>query len=408
MRRPWHAAAALCLLAALAPVAAQDLVVRGATVMTASDAGTLDAADVWVRDGRIAGVGPNLAVPAGTPEVDGRGRHLTPGIVDPHSHIATGGHNNEMTAPFTPEVRIVDVIDPRHHEFLLAIAGGTTTQLILPGSANLIGGQGAVVKNRIGEPLDRMLVADAPMAIKFAIGENPIRTYGAKGRTPASRMGSVAALRERFASLRAADARGSAAGKDGSRTSESDRILRELTAGRAYAHIHAYRAGEMDTLIAIAREAGFTIRAFHHATEAYKIGPQLAQAGIAAVVWSDWFGVKAEAWDAIPWNASMLLEQGTHVALHSDSVDITRRMHQEAAKVVRYGATREQALRMITRDAAWVLGLEDRIGSIETGKDADLVLWDADPFSAAARVQQVYIEGQRYFDRASADAEIAP
>ncbi|KLJ02369.1 amidohydrolase family protein [Luteimonas sp. FCS-9] len=406
MRAGW-AVAVLCLAAGIAPVGAQDLVVRDATVMTASDAGTLNGADVWVRDGRIAAVGPDLAVPAGTPEVDGRGLHLTPGIVDPHSHLATGGHNNETSAPFTPEVRIVDVIDPRDREFTLAIAGGTTTQLILPGSANLIGGQGVVVKNRIGEPLERMVVADAPMAVKFAIGENPIRTYGAKGRSPASRMGSAAALRERFAAVRASGARTAAAGKDGDAAGkESDRILRELIAGRAYAHIHAYRAGEMETLIAIAREAGFTIRAFHHATEAYKIGPQLAQAGIAAVVWSDWFGVKAEAWDAIPWNGPMLLEQGVHVALHSDSVDITRRMHQEAAKVVRYGATREQALRMITRDAAWVLGLEDRIGSIEAGKDADLVLWDADPFSAAARVQQVYIDGRRYFDRATADAEV--
>ncbi|WP_157515254.1 amidohydrolase family protein [Luteimonas abyssi] len=400
------------LLFALAAgsASAQDLVLRGATVMTAGDAGTLDAADVWVRDGRIAAVGPSLAVPAGTAELDARGRWLTPGIVDPHSHLATRGDNNETTAPFTPEVRIVDTIDPRDREFELAIAGGTTTQLILPGSANLIGGQGVVVKNRIGEPLDGMVVADAPMAVKFAIGENPIRTHGARGRTPASRMGSAAALRERFAALGQVDARGVRAGASDAprRDSEADRILRELQAGRAYAHIHAYRAGEMETLIALAREAGFTIRAFHHATEAYKIGPQLAQAGIAAVVWSDWFGVKAEAWDAIPWNAPMLLEQGVHVALHSDSVDITRRMHHEAAKVVRYGATREQALRMVTRDAAWVLGLEDRIGSIEPGKDADLVLWSADPFGAAARVDAVYIDGQRYFDRATADAGVAP
>lgn len=405
------AALLLGLAAASAPAAAQDLVLRGATVMTAGDAGTLDGADVWVRDGRIAAVGMALEVPAGTAEIDARGRWLTPGIVDPHSHLATGGHNNETTSPFTPEVRIVDTIDPRDREFELAIAGGTTTQLILPGSANLIGGQGVVVKNRVGEPLERMVVADAPMAVKFAIGENPIRTHGGKGRTPASRMGSAAALRERFAAVRAADARATPPardGGDGRRNGEADRILRELQAGRAYAHIHAYRAGEMESLIAIAREAGFTIRAFHHATEAYKIGPQLAEAGIAAVVWSDWFGVKAEAWEAIPWNAPMLLERGVRVALHSDSVDITRRMHQEAAKAVRYGATREQALRMITRDAAWVLGLEDRIGAIETGKDADLVLWDADPFSAAARVERVYIEGRRYFDRATADAEATP
>lgn len=398
--RPRAAVAALLLALAAAPAAAQDLVLRGATVMTAGEAGTLETADVWVRDGRIAGVGTALAVPEGTPELDARGRWLTPGIVDPHSHLATGGHNNESTAAFTPEVRIVDTLDPRDREFALAIAGGITTQLILPGSANLIGGQGAVVKNRIGEPLERMVVADAPMAVKFAIGENPIRVHGGQGRAPASRMGTAAALRERFAALRTA-------GED-DRGDEADRILRELQAGRAYAHIHAYRAGEMEALIAIAREAGFTIRAFHHATEAYKIGPQLAQAGIAAVVWSDWFGVKAEAWDAIPWNGPMLLEQGVRVALHSDSVDITRRMHHEAAKAVRYGASREQALRAITREAAWVLGLEDRIGSIEPGKEADLVLWNADPFSAAARVEQVWIDGRRYFDRASADAEVGP
>lgn len=376
----------------------RSLVIRGATVMTVVD-GTLAGADVWVRDGRIAGVGTGLQVPLGTPEVPALGRYVTPGIVDPHSHIATAGHNNEMTSPFTPEVRIVDVIDPRHREFGLALAGGTTTQLILPGSANLIGGQGVVIKNRVGDPLDRMVVADAPMAVKFAIGENPIRTYGGKGQTPASRMGSAAALRQRFASLRDAN--------DKPRT-ESDRILQALVDGDAFAHVHAYRAGEMETMIGIAGEAGFTIRAFHHATEAYKIGPRLAEAGIAAVTWSDWFGVKPEAWDAIPWNAAMVLERGARVALHSDSSDITRRMNQEAAKVVRYGMTREQALRAITLEPAWVIGLQDRIGSIEVGKDADLVLWSDDPFTVAARVEQVYIEGQRYFDRETADAEATP
>lgn len=378
--------------------APDSLVIRGATVMTVTD-GTLEGADVWVRDGRIAGVGARLEVPAGTPEVPARGRYLTPGIVDPHSHIATAGHNNEMTSPFTPEVRIVDVIDPRHREFGLALAGGTTTQLILPGSGNLIGGQGVVIKNRVGEPLERMVVADAPMAVKFAIGENPIRSYGGKGQTPASRMGSAAALRQRFAAL------GNGGGKP---AGEADRILQALVDGEAFAHVHAYRAGEMESMIDIAREAGFTIRAFHHATEAYKIGPRLAAAGIAAVTWSDWFGVKAEAWDAIPWNSAMALEQGARVALHSDSADITRRMNQEAAKVVRYGMSREQALRAITLEPAWVIGLQDRIGSIEVGKDADLVLWNADPFTAAARVDQVYIEGRRYFDRRAADAEAAP
>lgn len=386
------------LLLAAGAASAQDLVIRGATVMTVTD-GTLEGADVWVRGGRIAGVGAQLQVPAGTPEVPAQGRYVTPGIVDPHSHIATDGHNNEMASPFTPELRIVDVIDPRHREFGLALAGGTTTQLILPGSANLIGGQGAVLKNRVGEPLERMVVADAPIAVKFAIGENPIRVYGAKGQTPASRMGSAAALRQRFAAL----------GENGGKPkTEADRILQALVDGEAFAHIHAYRAGEMETMISIAREAGFTIRAFHHATEAFKIGPQLAAAGIAAVTWSDWFGVKVEAWDSIPWNSALVHEQGARVALHSDSADITRRMNQEAAKVVRYGMSREQALRAITLEPAWVIGLQDRIGSIEVGKDGDLVLWDSDPFSAAARVDQVYIEGQRYFDRATADAEAAP
>ena len=374
-----------------------DLVIRGATVMTVAN-GTLDNADVWVHDGKIAGVGAQLEVPSGTPEVAANGRYLTPGIIDPHSHIATDGHNNEMSSPFTPDMRIVDVIDPRNHEFGLALAGGTTTQMILPGSTNLIGGQGVVIKNRVGEPLENMVVADAPMAVKFAIGENPIRSYGGKGQMPASRMGTAAALRQKFAALREAG---------GKPKTEADRVLQALVDGKAFAHIHAYRAGEMETMIGIAKEAGFTIRAFHHATEAYKITPQLVEAGIAAVTWSDWFGVKAEAWDAIPWNASMALEQGARVALHSDSVDITRRMNLEAAKVVRYGMSREQALRAITLEPAWVIGLQDRIGSIEVGKDADLVLWSSDPFAVAARADQVYIEGKRYFDRGIADAEAA-
>ena len=370
-------------------VAAQDVVIRNATVMTVAK-GTLENADVWVRGGKIAGVAVDLEVPAGTPEVEASGRFVTPGIIDPHSHVATDMDVNEMSNPVTPEMRTIDALNPTSRDFGLALAGGTTTQMILPGSGNLIGGQGVVVKNRVGDSLDRMVVADAPVAVKFAIGENPVRTYGARKQLPSSRMGTAALLRKKFADLRAADP---------ARDTPGDKVLRDLINGRAVAHIHAYRAGEMLTLMEIAREAGFTIRAFHHSVEAYKIGPQLAKAGIAAVVWSDWYGVKPEAWEGIPWNANILTSQGVRSALHSDALDITRRMNLEAAKLIQYGLTPEQALKTITLDAAWVIGLEKRLGSIEVGKDGDLVIWNQSPFSVAARADAVYIEGQRYFTR---------
>ena len=383
-------------VSAIAPVAAQDVVIRNATVMTVAN-GTQADSDVLVRGGKIVAVGKALPAPAGTREIDARGRVVTPGIVDPHSHISIIDGGSDMASPIQPEMRVLDSLDPDSKQFGYALAGGTTTQLILPGSGGLITGQGVVIKNKVGLPLDQRVVKDAPIAVKFAIGENPVRTFGGRNQSPSSRMGSAVALRERFAAAKASKG-----------NTLADKAMRDLLEGRAYAHIHAYRAGEMEMMMEIAREAGFKIRAFHHATEAFKLGSKLADAGIAAVVWSDWYGVKQEAWDAIPWNATLVAEQGTRVALHSDSADITRRMNQEGAKAVRYGVDRDHALRMLTLDAAWITGLDHRIGSIEPGKDADLVVWNMDPFAAAARADEVLIEGRTYFNRAQADAEVSP
>ncbi len=393
--------------AAATTAAAEDWVIRNATVMTVAH-GTLEGGSVWVRDGRIAGVGREVAAPPGARVIDGGGRFVTPGIVDPHSHIGTGGDGNEMSAPVTAGVRIADVIDPRSKEFYLALAGGTTTQMILPGSANLIGGQAAVLKNKFGRPLAEMQVAGAPPSMKFAIGENPKRTYGGRGQSPASRMGNAAVLRQAFeeaAAYRAkvqagAGRRGQAGAGDAPQRDLKLEALAAVLDGTTRVQIHAYRADEMLTELEIAREYGYRVHAFHHAIDAYKIADRLAAEGVGVAVWTDWFGVKREAMDGIPWNAVMALRRGVRVALHSDSADITRRMNQEAAKVLRYGgATREEALRMITLDAAWITGVEDRVGSLEVGKDADLVVWDRDPLSVYARVDQVYIEGELYFDR---------
>lgn len=399
-RRAMRLSALLCCAALLAPAAqAADWVIRNATVMTVSQ-GTLENASVWIRDGRIAGVGARVDAPADAKVIDGTGRFVTPGIVDPHSHIGTVGDGNEMSSPVTSQVRIADVLVPTHKEFYFALAGGTTTQMILPGSANLVGGQAAVVKNKFGLPLAQMLVADAPASMKFAIGENPKRTYGARNQSPSSRMGNAAVLRQ--ALDEAADYRRQRSGKpqDAPGRDLKKEALAGVLSGETLVQIHAYRADEMLTELEIAREFGYKVHAFHHATDAYKIAGILAGEGVAIAVWSDWFGVKPEAMEAIPWNAVMALRRGVRVALHSDSADITRRLNHEAAKIMRYGgATREEALRMITLDAAWIIGLQDRVGSLDVGKDADLVIWSTDPMSAYALADQVYIEGVLYFDR---------
>jgi imidazolonepropionase-like amidohydrolase len=402
----------LCLLLAATTALAQstaphDIVLSNATVMTVTH-GTLEHASVWVHDGKIAGVGATVSAPADAVKVDASGKYLTPGIIDPHSHSALDSDVNEATSPVTPSMMMIDAFDNRDKALYQALAGGVTTELLLHGSANMIGGQAVVIKNKFGLERDAMLFPNAPRSIKFASGENPKRVYGSRDQLPSTRMGNFEVMRQAFEDAKAYMAKWDAYNAkvaDGKKDAEKPAVdlkleaLADVLRGKLYVQIHCYRADEFLTEEAIAKQYGYKIRAFHHALEMYKVAPKIAADGTGIATFADWWGYKDEAWDAIPWNAVMSMRAGVKVALKSDSNDYIRRLNQEAGKMVRYGgATEEEALKMITLNAAWIIGVDDKVGSIDVGKDADLVIWNMDPLSTYARAEKVYIDGDLFFD----------
>ncbi|MFY9843559.1 MAG: amidohydrolase [Terriglobales bacterium] len=395
---------------ALAQSAAHhDVVIKNATIMTVTH-GTIKNGSVYVKDGKIAAVGETVSAPANVIVIDAGGKYLTPGIVDSHSHIALDDDVNEATSPVTPQMMMKDAFDYQDKAIYRALAGGVTTSLLLHGSANMIGGQAVVIKHKYGASRDAMLFPNAPRSIKFASGENPKRVYGSRDQLPSTRMGNFAVQRE--ALIQAQDyMRESDNYNDKIKRGDKDatppkhdlklEALADVLRGKLMVQIHCYRADEMLTEIAMAKEFGYNLRAFHHAVEAYKVADQLAANNIGIATWADWWGFKQEAWDAIPWNAVIAMRKGVRVAIKSDSEDYTRRLNQDAAKIMRYGgATDEEALKMITLNAAWIIGIDDRVGSIDVGKDADLVIWDGYPLSSYGVPNKVLIDGDVYFDRA--------
>jgi imidazolonepropionase-like amidohydrolase len=388
-----------------------DLLIKNATLMTVTH-GRVKNGSIYIKGGKIAAVGEQVNAPADLAVIDAGGKYLTPGIVDSHSHIALDEDVNEATSPITPHMMMKDAFDYQDKAIYRALAGGVTTSLLLHGSANMIGGQAIVIKHKYGAGRDAMLFPNAPGSIKFASGENPKRVYGGREQLPSTRMGNFAVQRE--ALVQAQDymrewniynekvKRGE---KDATAPKHDLKLeaLADVLRGKLMVQIHCYRADEMLTEIAMAKEFGYQIRGFHHALEAYKVADQIAGANIAIATFSDWWGYKQEAWDAIPWNAVIAMRHGVRVAIKSDSEDYTRRLNQEAAKTMRYGgATEEEALKMITLNAAWIVGVDERVGSIDVGKDADLVIWDGYPLSSYGVPEKVLIDGEVYFDRSQA------
>jgi imidazolonepropionase-like amidohydrolase len=401
----------LTTLAAFSQTAHHDVVIKNATLMTVTH-GNIKNGQIYIKDGKIAAVGETVNAPASATVIDAEGKYLTPGIVDCHSHIALDDDVNEATSPITPQMMMKDAFDYQDKAIYRALAGGVTTSLLLHGSANMIGGQAVVIKHKYGASRDEMLFPDAPRSIKFASGENPKRVYGTREQLPSTRMGNFAVQREALVEaqdyMREWDAydekiKRNKGDKDASPPKRDLKLdaLADILRGKLMVQIHIYRADEMLTEIAMAKEFGYKIRAFHHALEAYKVADQLAANNIGIATFADWWGYKREAWDAIPWNAVMAMRKGVRVAIKSDSEDYTRRLNQEAAKTIRYGgATEEEALKMITLNPAWIVGIDDRIGSIDIGKDADLVIWDGYPLSTQGVPEKVFIDGEVYFDRA--------
>jgi imidazolonepropionase-like amidohydrolase len=384
-----------------------DLVIKNATVMTASH-GTIQHGSVWLHNGKIAGIGATVSAPAGATVIDATGKYVTPGIIDPHSHSALGDDVNEATSPVTPSMMMIDAFDNRDKALYLALAGGVTSELLLHGSANMIGGQAVVIKNKFGLSKEEMLFPNAPQSIKFASGENPKRVYGTRNQLPSTRMGNFEVMRQAFEDAKVYrrdwDAYNNkvAKGDKDARAPHRDlklEALADILRGKLLVQIHCYRADEFLTEEAIAQEYGFKIRAFHHALEMYKVGGKIAADGTAIATFTDWYGGKYEMWDGIPWNAVMSMREGVRVALKSDSNDHIRRLTQEAGKMVHYGgATEDEAITMVTLNPAWIMGIDDKTGSLDVGKDGDVVIWNMDPLSTYARAEKVYIDGDLFFD----------
>jgi imidazolonepropionase-like amidohydrolase len=398
-----------------AALPAPPILIRGATVMTATG-DELEGADLLLVEGEITAVGRGLEAPAGATVVDATGRYVTPGIIDTHSHLGVypdpevqaHSDGNEATAPTTAEVWAMHSVWPQDPGFTRALAGGVTTLQILPGSANLIGGRGITVKNVPGRTVEEMMFPGAPMGLKMACGENPKRVYGSRNRSPSTRMGNVAGYRQAFIEAQAYREKWDKWTRDGGEKPDRDlakETLAEVLRGNLLVQNHCYRADEMVNMLNLAKEFGFKIRSFHHGVEAYKVRDYLARDTVGASIWVDWWGFKMEAFDMVPQNLALVSEAGAKAILHTDSDLGIQIMNQDAARAMWFGraagidVSRDEALRWITANPAWALGIDDEVGTIEVGKNADVVVWSGDPFSVYTHADLVYIDGALIYDR---------
>jgi imidazolonepropionase-like amidohydrolase len=388
--------------------------IKNATVLTVTK-GKLENADVLLQNGKIAAVGKNLSAPAGAQVIDATGKYVMPGIVDPHSHTMMDAVN-EGSLSVTSMVRVRDVLNPTDVNIYRQLAGGVTTINVLHGSANTIGGQNAIVKLKYGRDIDEMLFPKAMPGIKFALGENVTRknqqtaalATGQPLRYPSTRMGQEEVLRDAF--MRARDYK--AAWDDYNAKAKTDKNavaprrdlelepLVEVLEGKRFVHAHSYRGDEMLMLLNVAKEFGFTVKTLQHGLEGYKIASEIAQAGTGLSTFADEWSYKVEAYDAIPYNVSILMRHGVVATVNSDSDERARRLNIDAAKMMRYGGlSEEEALKTITYNGAVQLGVQDRVGSIEVGKDADVVIWSGDPLSVYSSAETTFIDGDVFFDK---------
>ena len=405
-------ASCITALTATPPDAPPVILIQNATVLTVTK-GTIEHGSVLIKDGKIAEVGANVKAPSGAQVIDGTGMFVTPGIIDCHSHIAVDGSVNEGSISVSSIANIAEVLDSDDISIYRDLAGGVTTANILHGSANSIGGQTIVIKLRWGQPAAKLPFEGALPGIKFALGENPKRSNfsirGAERRYPASRMGVEETIRAAFTEARdyknAWDAYNKkvAAGEKSLIPPRRDLRLEplvEVLEGKRYVHSHCYREDEILMLLRVAKEFGFKVRTFQHVLEGYKVADEIAAAGTGASTFSDWWAYKVEAYDAIPYNAALMTQRGVLVSINSDDAEEATHLNQEAAKSMKFGGlSHDEALKLVTINPAIQLGIDKRVGSIEVGKDADLVIYNHDPLSAYAVVEKTLIDGRVYFDR---------
>ncbi len=405
----------------------QSFVIRNVNVLTGTGE-QLDNVDVLVVDGKIDEIDEDLGVPRKTLEIEGEGQWLTPGLIDVHSHMGvapspqTSNHRdtNEMTNPVTAEVWAEHSVWPEDPAFEKAIAGGITTFQVLPGSGNLIGGRGVTLKNVQSVTVQGMKFPNAPYSLKMACGENPKRVYGSRTQAPSTRMGNMAAYRAAWIKAQKYSADWNKyldsleAGEKADKPERNLQLetLKGVLDGEIRIHNHCYKADEMAQMIDMSKEFGYEIAAFHHAVEAYKIAPLLAENNICAVMWADWWGFKQEAFDMVRENIAMLDYAKACAIIHSDDPIQIQRLNQEVAKAMSAGnrmgldITPAQAIRWLTLNAAKSLGLDDKIGSVEEHKNADLVLWDGPPLSVYSHASKVWIDGVLQYNRS--DKNVRP
>lgn len=392
----------------------RPVVITNAHILTAAGP-EIERGAILLRDGKVVALGPSVEPPGDAIVIDGTGKYVTPGLIDTHSHLgvyaapgtSAESDGNEATAPITAEVWAEHSFWPQDPQIPLAIAGGVTVIQVLPGSANLIGGRSATLRLVPSRTVQAMKFPGAPYGLKMACGENPKRVYASSG--PSTRMGNMAGYRQAFARAEGyrrkwdkwLDGR---SGDPPERDLELE-TLAEVLRGNILVQNHCYRADEMAQMLDLSREFNFRIRSFHHATEAYKIADLLARDSVASSVWSGWWGFKMESFDGIPYNAALLEQAGARAIIHSDDPTGIQFLNQDAARAMAAGrhagipVTREQAIRWITANPAWALGVDDVTGTLEPGKAADVVVWSGDPFSVYSRAELVFNDGALVFDR---------
>jgi N-acetylglucosamine-6-phosphate deacetylase len=385
-----------------APIREQpSMLFRGATLWTCDEAGVLESADLLIQDGRIVAVGKQLDVPAGCQVINVMGKHITPGLIDCHSHMGTDGGVNESGQAVTAEVRIGDFLDNSDITIYRQLAGGLTIANILHGSANPIGGQNQVIKLRWGETMDGLRMKEAPSGIKFALGENVKRSTS---RYPNSRMGVEQIIRDQLLAAREYQAKWRR-WRDGERGMLPPRIdlqleaLAEVQQGKRWVHCHSYRQDEIVATLDVLEEFGIRIGTLQHILEGYKVADRMAQHGAMGSAFSDWWAYKFEVFDAIPYNGALMHQRGVVVSFNSDDRELARHMNTEAAKATKYGGVdEEEALKFVTLNPARQLRIEQHVGSLTAGKHADLVIWSGRPLSTLSRCEQTWIDGKPYFD----------
>ena len=388
----------------------RPVVIKGATILTMTH-GTIEDGTVVVDKGKIAAVGKDVQAPPGADVIEARGEYVLPGLVDPHSHLGVyslpelqaNADGNEMTGDIEAQVRSEDAINTDDPEIARAASGGVTTVQVLPGSGNNIGGWATIVKLNGGQTLDEIQFRGAPPSMKWAWGENQKRSYGAKSQAPSTLMGEAAVVRQKLYDAQNYTAKWKAWEDGGKKGAPPERDLQlealaQVLAGKVRLNIHSYQVNHFEALFRIADEFHFQIAALHHALDAYMIAPEIARRHIGVVTFADLWGGKVEMWDAIPQNAYVLWKNGVTVSLHTDNPVIEERNFIEQAAIINhYGMPDEAALETVTINPAKILAIDNRVGSIEVGKDADLTVWTGHPLELGSKADKVFIDGKLVF-----------